>query len=318
LIDAISGAHVWAERYDRAIGDIFATQDEITASVVSVIQPALAEAEQQRVARKPPDRLDAWEAYQRGLLHFYKYRPEDNQIAQEFFRQAIALDPNFAPGHYGNALARCWDYWLYSTGSFADLQGPMLAEARLAVSLDSKDDMAHAVLALMMGGVGEWEVGITEARVAAALNPNSAFVIGALGMVLGTGGYHEEAISQLRLAIRASPHDPLIWWWLNGIADFQLFSQQFGAALETYRQVIRRRPQFYLAHLWVPAVLAHLGRSDGARAALERVRAQFPELIERRRQRPPWQRPQDWAIKMEGLRLAAGEQAPRLLPSDAG
>ena len=85
----------------RSSSDIFAVQDEITASVAGIIEPALAEAEQQRVLRKPPERLDAWEAYQRGLWHFYKYGAEENKTALAFFRQAIALDPNFAPGHYG-------------------------------------------------------------------------------------------------------------------------------------------------------------------------------------------------------------------------
>jgi adenylate cyclase len=110
LIDAMSGAHVWADRCDRDLSDIFAVQDEITASVAGVIEPALAEAEQQRVLRKPPERLDAWEAYQRGLWHFYKDDAEENQTAQTFFRQAIALDSNFAPGHYGYSLALFWDY----------------------------------------------------------------------------------------------------------------------------------------------------------------------------------------------------------------
>ena len=89
LIDATSGAHVWAERYDRDLSDIFAVQDEITASVAGVIEPALAEAEQQRVLRKPPERLDAWEAYQRGVWHFNKDSAVDNQSAQGFFRRAI-------------------------------------------------------------------------------------------------------------------------------------------------------------------------------------------------------------------------------------
>src|SRR5271154_157099 len=105
LIDASSGGHVWAERYDRDVSDIFAVQDEIATSVAGVIEPALADAEQQRVLRKPPERLDAWEAYQRGLWHFNKYGSGENQAAQTFFRRAIALDPNFAPGPYGYALA---------------------------------------------------------------------------------------------------------------------------------------------------------------------------------------------------------------------
>jgi adenylate cyclase len=81
LIDATSGAHVWADRYDRDVSDIFAVQDEITASVAAIIEPALADAVQQRVLRKPPDSLDAWEAYQRGLWHFNKYSPEENKTA---------------------------------------------------------------------------------------------------------------------------------------------------------------------------------------------------------------------------------------------
>jgi adenylate cyclase len=305
LIDAISGAHLWAERYDRASSDIFAMQDEITASVAAVIEPTLAQAERQRVLRKPPDRLDAWEAYQRGLWHFYKYGAEDNQIAQAFFRQAIALDPNFAPGHYGYSLALYWDSWLYSTRPFNDLERIEHTEARLAVSLDDKDDMAHAVLATMMCVVGDWEDSVREARMAFALNPNSAFVMSILGLVLGRAGYHEEGISWLQQAMRASPHDPLTWLWLNGIGDFQLFSRDFQAALETYRRVMLLRPRFFPPHLFSAAALAYLGRSHEARDALNAAQAQFAEQIERRRHRPSWARPQDWAIKTEGLRLAA-------------
>ena len=305
LIDAISGAHLWAERYDRAASDIFAMQDEITASVAAVIEPTLAHAERRRALRKPPDRLDAWEAYQRGLWHFYKYGAEDNQTAQAFFRQAITLDPNFAPGHYGYSLALYWDSWLYSTRPFDDQERIEHAEARLAVSLDDKDATAHAVLATMKCVVGNWEDSVVEARAALALNPNSAFVMSTFGLVLGRAGYHEEAIHRLQQAMRASPHDPLTWQWLNGIGDFQLSSGEFEAALENYRQVMLLRPQFFAPHLFSAAALAYLGRSREARSALESAQARFGEQIERRRHRPPWARPQDWAIKTEGLRLAA-------------
>jgi TolB-like protein/Tfp pilus assembly protein PilF len=305
LIDAMSGAHLWAEHYDRASGDIFTLQDEITASVAAAIEPTLAQAERQRVLRKPPDRLDAWEAYQRGLWHFHKYGAEDNAIAQTFFQQAIALDPNFAPGHSGYALALYWDAWLYSTHPFDALEKLSHAEARLAVALDDKDATAHAVLATMMCVAGDWEESVVEARAALALNANSAFVVSTHGLVLGRAGYHEEGIRHLRQAMRLSPHDPLTWQWLNGIADFALFSGQFEAALESYRQVMRRRPQFFSPHLYSAAALAYLGRSREARAALASAEARFAEQIGRRRHRPPWARPRDWAIKTEGLRLAA-------------
>src|SRR6266481_4204648 len=249
LIDAISGAHIWAERYDRDLNDIFAVQDEITASVTGVIEPALAEAEQQRVLRKPPERLDAWEAYQRGLWHFNKYGPEDNHTAQTFFRRAIALDKNFAPGHYGYALALQWEIWHFSTRPFSEVQGIPLEEARIAVSLDDKDAMAHAILAHMMMWNSEWEAAIAEARTAIALNPNSAFVISMLGCVLGYGGYREEALTRLQQAMRASPHDPLTWLWTVWTGSIQLLSRDFDAAIQTYQQVFRLRPDFIQAQV---------------------------------------------------------------------
>ena len=130
LIDALTGAHLWAERYDREISDIFNVQDEIAASVAAVIEPALAAAEQKRVLRKPPERLDAWEAYQRGLWHFHKYRPEENKTALGFFSQAMALDPNFAPGHYGYALALQWEIWHFSTRPFWRFKEPRVKKRK--------------------------------------------------------------------------------------------------------------------------------------------------------------------------------------------
>ncbi len=302
MIDATSGAHIWAERYDRDLSDIFAVQDEITASVAGVIEPALAEAEQQRVLRKPPERLDAWEAYQRGLWHFNKYGPEENQTAQTFFRQAIALDPNFAPGHYGYALALQWEIWHFSTRPFSEVQGIPLEEARIAVSLDDKDATAHAVLAHMRMWGGEWEAAIAEARTALVLNPNSSFVISMLGCVLGFGGYREEALDRLRQAMRASPHDPLIWLWTVWTGVIQFNSRKFDAALETLHQVVRLRPGFTQAQVLIAASLAHLGRLDEARDVLSRVQVRDP-----RYQQMPWTRPEDNALRVEGVRLAAGE-----------
>jgi adenylate cyclase len=307
LIDAISSAHIWAERYDCELCDIFAVQDRITASVAGVIEPALVEAEQQRVLRKPPERLDAWEAYQRGLWHFYKYGPQENKIAQDFFRQAIGLDPNFAPGHYGYSLALCWDFWLYSTRSFSEIYQRIFEEARIAVSLDDKDAMAHAVLACMTNWAGEWEPAIAEARIAIALNPNNAFIMSLLGYVLAMGGHPDEAIEPLHQAMRASPHDPLTWASMVWLTVAQFNSRDFSATVETCRQVIRLRPGHAFSYVRITASLGHLGQLDEAREALERVRAGFPELLARYQQRPPWARPEDYTLLIEGLRRAGWE-----------
>src|SRR5215472_2251789 len=96
LVEAETGKHVWAERYDRDLADIFAVQDEIAEAVTIAIAPAIAQAEQQRAMRKPPDSLDAWAAYQRGLWHLSKSTPEDNSLAQKFFQQAMDLDPDLS------------------------------------------------------------------------------------------------------------------------------------------------------------------------------------------------------------------------------
>jgi adenylate cyclase len=301
LIDATSGAHVWADRYDRDLSDIFAVQDEITASVAAIIEPALADAEQQRVLRKPPDSLDAWEAYQRGLWHFNRYSPEDNKTALNFFRQAIVLDPNFAPGHFGYALALQWEIWHFSTRPFSEVQGPARAEAQNAVSLDDKDAMAHATLAHMMMWNSEWEAAIAEARTAIALNPNSAFVISMLGCVLGYGGYREESLTRLQQAMRASPHDPLTWLWTIWKGAMQLLSRDFDAAIQTFQQVLRLRPGFNQALVSIAICHAHLGRIDEARQALKRARQ---EVQDPRYQNAPWLRPEDYGLRLEGIRLA--------------
>ena len=303
LIDTVSGAHVWAERYDRDLSDIFAVQDELTATVAGLIEPALAQAEQQRAMRKPPDRLDAWEAYQRGLWHFHKYALEENQKAIGFFRRAIALDPQFAPGHHGYALAMQWDIWHFSQRPLDEVQGIPRAEARTAVALDDRDAMAHSVLAHMMMWGGEWEAAIAQARTGVALNPNSAFVISMLGCTLCFGGHRDEAIERLHQAMRASPHDPLTWLWTLWLAAAQLFAGQYEPALEAMHQLARLRPEY--PPLLKIACLAHMGRLEEAQSALAGIpaesMAQFRRLADHR---PPFMRPEDFAYRHEGLRLA--------------
>jgi adenylate cyclase len=258
------------------------------------------------VLRKPTERLDAWEAYQRGVWHFHKYDKQDNDAALGFFRQAIALDAKFAPGHYGYALALQWDIWHFSTRDFAEVQGTPRAEALLAVSLDDKDAVAHAVLAHMRMWGGEWEAAIAEARTGFALNPNSAFVISMLGCVLCFGGYREEALARLEQAMRVSPHDPLTWLWQLWRSMAQLSGRDFAGSLDTLHEVVRLRPAFYQAHQMMAVSLAHLGRLPEARAALGWSDAQSPGQHQRHRQlRPPWVRPEDFALRVEGLRLIA-------------
>src|SRR5436190_3443575 len=143
LVEAESGKHVWAERYDRDLADIFAVQDEISEAVTIAIAPAIADAEVNRALRKPPGNLDAWAAYQRGLWHMSKASAEDNALAEEFFRQAIDLDPNFAAGYKGLALARNNAGAVYQTRNLSEAMAEAHALARQAVALDGADAEAR-------------------------------------------------------------------------------------------------------------------------------------------------------------------------------
>jgi adenylate cyclase len=201
-------------------------------------------------------------------------------------------------------LALQWDIWHYSGRPFSEVQGLPREEALLAVAHDDKDAMAHAILAHIRMWAGEWEEAIAEARTAHALNPNSAFVISMLGCVLGFGGYPGEALERLRQAMRASPHDPLTWLWTMWTGGTQFAMRNFAAALETYRQLIRLRPGTGATSIVIIATLGHLGRLEEARAMLDRAKREFPDDVRRYLQRPPWLRPEDYAIRVEGLRLA--------------
>src|SRR5262249_34679046 len=145
LVEAETGKHVWAERFDRDLADIFAVQDEITEAVTIAIAPAISAAEQQRVMRGPPESLDAWAAYQRGLWHFNKVSAADNALARKFFQQAVDLDPSFAGGYKGLCAVE---------SNEPDYEGRGLSEAlhsaealaRLAVALDGAHAEARSLL----------------------------------------------------------------------------------------------------------------------------------------------------------------------------
>jgi adenylate cyclase len=173
LVEAEAGNHVWADRYDRELADIFAVQDEIAEAVTIATAPAIATAEQQRAMHKPPDSLDAWAAYQTGLWHFDKLTAEDIALARNFFQQAIDLDPNFAGGYKGLSAI---------ISNAADYEGRDLSEvlsladglARRAVALDNADAEARALLATAVRRRGDHQGALAEADRALAISPNLA------------------------------------------------------------------------------------------------------------------------------------------------
>ena len=170
LIEAETGNHVWANRYDRDLADIFAVQDEITHALTTALTPAIADAELRRAIRKPPESLDAWAAYQRGLWHLSKANSEDDTIAQNFFRQAIDLAPTFAPGYSALALAQLQAAAVYQKLSLAEAQSSAEALARRAVSLDGADAEARSCLGWALQARGELDGALVEIERALAMS----------------------------------------------------------------------------------------------------------------------------------------------------
>lgn len=267
LSDAISGKQLWAERYDRQQADIFLLQDEITETIVAAIQPELSTAEQDRARRKPPDNLDAWEAYQRGLWHLYHFTNEHFDEALKLFSRACDLDPNFAPSQAGKAYVHIQRSFYADPAKRAETLNEALHAARIAVNLDEKDASAHFSLGRAHCLRCEFEPGIDELRTALVLNPSYAQAHFGLGHALAHTGQMENAISTLDSAIRLSPHDPHLFAFYAVQALAYFYLDRFDEAVGCASKAVRAPYATFWPHLAYTAALAKSGQLTNAKAA---------------------------------------------------
>ncbi len=308
LVEAGTGNHVWADRYDRDLADIFAVQDEITEAVTIAIAPAIADAELQRAVRKPPDSLDAWAAYQRGLWHLSEANPDDNTIAQKFFRQAIDLDPTFAGGYSGLALAQLQAAAVYQKLGLLEAQSSAEALARRAVALDGADAEARSCLGWALQARGELQGALSEIERALGMSPNLAVAHGQRGATLIFAGRPKEGLAAVQTSIRLDPRDPFSAIRLLHIACGLYFSREYEEAIEAAKQLIRSYPDFPMIYRWPAAALGQLGRTAEAKEALDKAVSLAPAAFDMYvRKRVPWFRPEDHAHLVEGLRKAGWE-----------
>jgi adenylate cyclase len=302
LVEAETGKHVWAERYDRNLADIFAMQDEITEAVTVAITPAIADAEQRRAMHTPPANLDAWAAYQRGLWHFSKVTAEDNALARQFFQHAVDLDENFAGGYKGLSALQAHE---------TDYEGRDLSEtapiaealARLAVALDGTDAEARSLLAIALRRRGDNEGALAEAERALTISPNLASAHSARAASLISSGRHRDGIAALERSIRLDPRRAAVR--LNQIALALYCSGEYKAAVEAANRAIGLYPNYPNTYRWLAAALGQLGQIEEAKDALQKAIAIAPAAFDMYvRKRVPWRRPEDHAHMLEGLRKA--------------
>jgi adenylate cyclase len=308
LVEAENGSHLWAERYDRDLADIFAVQDEITEAVTIAIAPAIAGAEQQRAMRKPPGSLDAWAAYQRGLWHLRKMTREDTVLAEQLFRQAIDLDRNFAGGYSGLAYAQQQAATAFQTRPLAEANSLAEELARMAVSCDSADAEARSCLAWTLWRRGDYDTAVAEAERALATAPNLSLAHGVLGAALAYSGQPNEGLPHLERCIRLNPQDLAAAPRRMQAAVALYFSEQYEAAVEAAERAIRLHPEHRQSLLWLAAALGQTRRIEEAREVLKKMVTTAPWVVGMYIQnRPPWVRPEDQAHLLDGLRKAGWE-----------
>jgi adenylate cyclase len=305
LVEAETGSHLWANRYDRNLADIFAVQDEITEAVTIAAAPAIADAEQHHAMRKPPGSLDAWAAYQQGLWYLGKYSADDNALAQRFFQQAIDLDPTFAGGYKGLAIAQAQAAAEFQIGNLSAIQSSVEGLARRAVALDNADAEAHAILSNLLRLRGDHTGALAEAERALAITPNLALAHGTRGSTLIFSGRPKEGLGALETSIRLDPRDPYLAARLNQRALGLYFCREYEAAIEAARGTIRSYPDHPLIYRWLAASLGQIGQIEEAKEALAKAIAVVPGSFDMYvRGRVPWMRPEDHTHMVEGLRKA--------------
>jgi len=308
LIDATTGRHVWAERYDREIADIFALQDEMTQTIVGAVEPELSAAERERVLGKPPENLDAWESYQRGLWHLFAadYAKDENLEAARLLERATDLDPGFAPAYAYGAYVRYSGVimgWSDDTEQSLEM-GEALAKK--ALSLDDKDPLGHFAMGRIYMLRGRHDDSVASLESSIALNPSFAQAYHGLGMTLTLAGRLDDAKNALGQAERLSPRDPNLWATTVLHALACILSRDYEEALHWARKTIQNsRAKGYWPHAVLAAALAHLERVEEARAAVNTALDELPDLTLAYLEKAlPTKQPDGLVPYLDGLRLA--------------
>jgi TolB-like protein/Tfp pilus assembly protein PilF len=277
LNDVATGSHIWAERYDRGLADVFAVQDEITEAIVAAIEPQLYAAENFRAQRKPPDSMDAWDLVMRALSHYWRVTRQDNVVAQALLEKAIVIDPSY--GQALGVLATSYTFSAHMGWADTPTTVPIAERAALAASrADSEDPWAHHALGCVYLFTRRFDDSLAEFDLALRLNPNFSLAQGYDGLALAYCGRWEEANVAARRALRLSPRDPFSAIYYGIAAYAQFVGRNYAEAMRLSREGIRQRSDFVGAHRVLTAAAGMAGRTDAAKTALQELRRAQPNI----------------------------------------
>jgi TolB-like protein/tetratricopeptide (TPR) repeat protein len=304
LNDVATGSHVWAERYDRKLTDVFAVQDEITTAIVAAIEPNIYAAENYRARRKAPDSLDAWDLVMRSLSHYWKVTRQDQLIAQGLLRKAIALDPN-----YGQALSVLATSHMRGVHlGWEDLATavPQAEEAAFrAVDVAGDDSWARTALGSVYFATRRLDEAIKEFETALQLNPNFCMAHGYYALALCYCGRTRDAYEMTQHAVRHSPRDPSLAIYHGVAAYARLIEKKYAEAIALARDAIRQRGDLSGAYRVLTVAAGMSGDLALAATALQELRRIQPSIsLDWIANQLPWKSDGDREHYLEGFRRA--------------
>jgi TolB-like protein/predicted Zn-dependent protease len=275
LIDASIGHHLWSERYDRTIKDIFALQDEITMKIIMAMQVKLTEGERARVHAKGTDNLDAYLKFLQGLTHFSRWNPDDHVLARRYFEEAIALDPEYASPYGIMGHIHLWEVFGGRSKSPQESIGQAFKLSQKVLALDEFHPSGHIILGTIHRIKGQHEKAIAAFERAVALNPTIGGLFN-LGDSLSYAGRPQEAIPHFKRLIRLSPLDPSMG--LLGLNFVYIMMERYEEAITEIKKALHYQPDFLTAHARLAGCYAALGREEEADAEAAEVLRLHPKF----------------------------------------
>jgi adenylate cyclase len=269
LIDAIKGNHLWSEKYDRELKDLFMVQDEITKEIITALNVELTQGEQARTASKGTDNLEAYLKMMQAREHVIRHNVESNALGQQLAQEAIDLDPNYASAYRILGVTHMHDVLLGSSDSPKQSLGEAMKLVKRAIELDDQNGYNHAVLGFMLVLVRQYDKAVTEAEQGVALDPNVADVYGWLGMVYRYVGRWDDAVVAYEKAIRLNPIPPNFYSYGLGLS--YAWTGRYEEAITEFEKAIQNHPDAFYVRLFAGVVYSLAGRDEEARAEAAEV-----------------------------------------------